>query len=843
MKLRRLSLLAGMAVLIAVLVSGFFTTGLSGSMAGTKAVAKATATPPPFPDAYKMNPTDKSAPVAGVVTTGPNGISHPCSSLMVTNPPFSGLSPIAIAYPRTTCTGIVNMGDVATWQNNGHDYVGLSGFGGRMYFIYNVDDPYNPVLLKEETFPSGGTASLSIFDWKQNGNQYMSVSMRGTGTGCGWFAYNVNDPANPVQVASVRNSPDWCTVHEHFVSLDANGNADYAWFTMSGESGSEGKIIAMDIRDLSNIHEVNRWDRDGDTGYFIHDSNVVRGKLYAAHWDGGMNIFDKAAFVSGATPVPLNSVGSIQPSGFRIHHVVPTTDDKYVLIQDEFINSPTLGKIKMYDIQNIASPQFVTEITGGDAIANSQQAHNMIIKPLSPGVDLLFNAWYKAGIRGFKIDTTQSTPTITQVFRQQLAADQSAGFGNVWGVDYLPCTLRGLQRTCMYAGDMRFGLIVNAVNTDTFQPDPSLDPYAPDAPVITSPANGQVIDVCSINITGTASDYWSGPNRVEVSTDNGGTWHLATGTTSWTYNWTNPSPGAHSLLARAYDVADNVMTSTVSINVTVSASCPLTTPTALPTSTFTPVVPTFTPTSTSTSVPTHTSTSTATATATNTIEPSATGTSAVPSVTPTACTIEFADVLPGSTFYEPIHCIACRGIMSGYPCGGEGEPCNSNEDPYFRPGANITRGQIAKVVALSAGYNDEITEQTFQDVAPGSTFFTWIGQLELHDVISGYACGGTGEPCVAPGNMPYFRPNATATRGQLTKVIVISSGLPIDITGGPHFTDVAVGSTFYDYIETLFNAGAINGYPDNTFRPNNQVTRAQAAKIIANVFFPGCVTP
>ncbi|MEO5952322.1 MAG: Ig-like domain-containing protein [Chloroflexia bacterium] len=593
MKLRRLYMLAGMAALIAVLVSGFFTTGIGGSMSGTKVQAKATATPPPFPDAYKLDNSDPSAPAAGVVSTGPLGLDHPCSSLMVANPPFVGLSPIAIAYPRTTCTSTINMGDVATWQNNGHDYVGLSGFGGRMYFIYNVDDPYNPLLLKEQTFPTGGTASLSIADWKQNGNQYMSVSMRGTGTGCGWFAYNVNDPTNPVLVAEARNAPDWCTVHEHFVSLDANGNADYAWFTMSGESGSEGKIIAMDIRNLPTVTEVNRWDRDGDTGYFIHDSNVVRGKLYAAHWDGGMNIFDKAAFVSGATPVPLNAVGSIQPSGFRIHHVVPTSDDKYVLIQDEFINSPSLGKIKMYDIQNIASPQFVTEIVGGDAIANSQQAHNMIIKPLSPGIDLLFNAWYKAGIRGYKIDTTQATPTITQVFRHQLALDQSSGFGNVWGVDYLPCTLRGLQRTCMYAGDMRFGLIVNAVNTDTFMPDPSLDPYAPAAPVITSPVEGQNITTCAISITGTATDYWSGLNRVEVSTDNGGTWSLATGTTNWTYQWNNPSSGAHVLKARAYDMADN-MTISALINVTVSATCPLTTPTALPTNTMT-AVPTFTP--------------------------------------------------------------------------------------------------------------------------------------------------------------------------------------------------------------------------------------------------------
>lgn len=870
-------LAAIVAVLIGLASSGVMTSGVLGTLAGPKPLA--TSTPPPFPDAYKMNRGEPAANVPGVVSTSPNGFSHPCMSQMVPDPPFAGLSPIAIAYPRATCTSQVNMGDIATWQYGGHDYVGLSGFGGRMYFIYNVDDPYNPVLQKEESFPTGGTASLSIFDWKQNGNQYMSVTMRGSGTGCGWFAYNVNNPTAPVQVASVRNSPDWCTVHEHFVSLDANGNADYAWFTMSGESGSEGKIIAMDIRDLSNIHEVNRWDRDGDSGYFIHDSNVVRGRLYAAHWDGGMYMFDEAAFVSGVPPVPLNPLGSIQPSGFRIHHVVPTSDDKYVLVQDEFINSPSLGKIKMYDIQNVANPQFVTEIIGGDSIANNQQAHNMIIKPLGPGIDLLLDAWYKAGTRGNLIDTNQNPPTITQKFRHQLNLNQTPAFGNVWGVDWLPCTLRGLQRTCIYSGDMTFGLVVDAVNTDTFTPDPTLDPYNPEVPVITSPAPGPLPNTCSITISGTAHDYWSGLQRVEVSTDGGGSWHTATGTTSWSYDWSITGSGSRTIKARAFDMANNVANS-LDLIVDITASCPLTTPTPmpswtpLPTNTNTVVVNTPTRTSTSvpnTPIPTNTTaapTNTATppspvieptdtpvpatntpespvptatdtaeppaATATDTPEPpapTATDTTEppAPTATATACTITFTDVSNRDWFYPYVYCLYCHGVIGGYP------------DNTFRPSNSITRGQIAKIIAISAGFDDTVSGQSFEDVAPTSTFYTWVEQLYMHDAISGYDCGGTGEPC-GTASLPYFRPNNTATRGQMAKVIVIAADMPSNTTGGPHFSDVGSGSTFYDYVETMFNAGAITGYSDGTFHPSSNVTRAQASKMAALVFFPECAT-
>ncbi len=868
MKFRRLYVLAGIAVLIVLLMSGVASSGLGGMMTGSQANFDTDSSghllnPPPFPDAYKLHQGPPSASVPGVITTDTDGLSHPCSGL-IPEPPFAGLSPIAIAYPYTNCAPYWMMGDVATWQYQGHDYVGLSGFEYRMFFIYNVDDPYNPVLLHDEGFPSSGTASLSIFDWKQNGNQYLSVTMRGSGTGCGFFVYNVNDPYNP-QFVTRKSGADWCTVHEHFVSLDENGNADYAWLTMSGESGSGTKIVALDIHNLANIFEVNRYQRP--SAGFAHDSNVVRGRVYVADWDGGLQIFDENAFVSGATPTPLNPLDSIRPSSFLIHHAVPTTDDRYVFVQDEFINNPSLGKVKMYDISNISSPQFVADIVGGDSVAASNRAHNMVIKPLGPGLDLLLDAWYRAGIRGNLINTIENPPTITQVFRQQLNSDTSGSWDDVWGVDWLPCNLRGLQRTCLYAGDMKFGLVVNAVNTDTFQPDPSLDPYNPDVPVITSPANGQEIDGCAITITGTAHDYWSGLQRVEVSVDNGSTWHTAGGTDNWSYEWNIMSSGPVTIKARAFDMADN-MANAVDINVTVTASCPLTTPTVAPTYTMLPTgtntaianTPTHTSTSTPTSTPVPTSTptevatDTPTSTPTNTVAaPTGTATAVEATETPvieptgtaielptdtavttatataTSCTMSFSDVTETDWYYAFVHCLYCHGIIGGY------------SDGTFRPNNEITRGQIAKIVAMAAGFDDVVSEQSFEDVSPASTFYPWIGQLYMHGVISGYACGGPGEPCGA-ASMPYFRPGGQATRGQMAKIVVMAAVLPVNTGGGPHFSDVAEGSTFYDYVETMYNAGAINGYPDGTFHPSSNVTRAQAAKMVVLVFFPDCVT-
>ena len=129
----------------------------------------------------------------------------------------------------------------------------------------------------------------------------------------------------------------------------------------------------------------------------------------------------------------------------------------------------------------------------------------------------------------------------------------------------------------------------------------------------------------------------------------------------------------------------------------------------------------------------------------------------------------FEDVTVGSTFYMYIERMAARGVLGGYACGGPNEPCGSQSKPYFRPGANATRGQISKVVSNAAGLTDPPVGQTFEDVPPTHTFYEWIQRLAQHDMMSGYSCGGPGESCVT--GKPYFRPATNATRGQTSKIV------------------------------------------------------------------------
>jgi len=224
--------------------------------------------------------------------------------------------------------------------------------------------------------------------------------------------------------------------------------------------------------------------------------------------------------------------------------------------------------------------------------------------------------------------------------------------------------------------------------------------------------------------------------------------------------------------------------------------CPSPTPTAT-------VTPTQTPTSTHlTYTPTPIFTST---TPPPTYTPTTVSTYAA---TPTPCLISFADVHPSDYFYDAVRYLYCEGAITGYA------------DGTFRPYNNTTRGQLCKIVVLAEGWPiDTSGGPHFSDVNPGSAFYRFIETAYNRSIVSGYLDGT-------------FRWANNVTRGQLCKIIVLTEGWQIDISGGPHFTDVSLSDAFYPYIETAFHRSVVSGYSDGTFRPGNDATRGQIAKIV-----------
>jgi hypothetical protein len=118
----------------------------------------------------------------------------------------------------------------------------------------------------------------------------------------------------------------------------------------------------------------------------------------------------------------------------------------------------------------------------------------------------------------------------------------------------------------------------------------------------------------------------------------------------------------------------------------------------------------------------------------------------------------FSDVQPGSPFYCFVETAYTHGIISGYA------------DGTFRPGSNVTRSQLCKIIVLAeewAPYTPPAP--TFQDVSANSPFYGYIETAYNHAIISGYGCG--------PGCL-VFRPGNHAIRGQICKIVYLAITSP-----------------------------------------------------------------
>lgn len=166
--------------------------------------------------------------------------------------------------------------------------------------------------------------------------------------------------------------------------------------------------------------------------------------------------------------------------------------------------------------------------------------------------------------------------------------------------------------------------------------------------------------------------------------------------------------------------------------------------------------------------------------------------------------------------------------VQGYPNG------------TVKPAGNITRAETAAILfrlmddASRRTYYS--TKSGFRDVASGSWYNTYVATLNNAGVITDSSNG-------------YFRPNEAITRAELAAMLAKFS----ETTGAAnYFNDVSAKYWAANAIAICAKLGWITGYPDGTFRPDKNVTRAELMAMInratgrapksADAFLPGMKT-
>lgn len=107
----------------------------------------------------------------------------------------------------------------------------------------------------------------------------------------------------------------------------------------------------------------------------------------------------------------------------------------------------------------------------------------------------------------------------------------------------------------------------------------------------------------------------------------------------------------------------------------------------------------------------------------------------------------------------------------------------------------------------------------FKDIQNVGDHYTAIDELYNLGIIEGRS-------------LTTFAPYEAATRAELALFIANALNLDTKNVADPGFIDVPKNSKYYGAIAALYNEGIISGYSDKTFKPNNNVTRSQVAKML-----------
>jgi len=103
----------------------------------------------------------------------------------------------------------------------------------------------------------------------------------------------------------------------------------------------------------------------------------------------------------------------------------------------------------------------------------------------------------------------------------------------------------------------------------------STDTIAPSSSITSLSSGATVFSDTPMTVTGTASDLGGGVvGGVEVSVDNGATWHPADGRENWSYSWTPGAQGSTTVMSRAVDDSGNIGAASTGIPVTIGPPAP-----------------------------------------------------------------------------------------------------------------------------------------------------------------------------------------------------------------------------------------------------------------------------
>ncbi len=169
------------------------------------------------------------------------------------------------------------------------------------------------------------------------------------------------------------------------------------------------------------------------------------------------------------------------------------------------------------------------------------------------------------------------------------------------------------------------------------------------------------------------------------------------------------------------------------------------------------------------------------------------------------------DLSESHRFYEEISYLMNRGFVTDYP------------DGTVRPDTEVTRAEAAIMIGRVKDFDGTQRDTRFSDVSSNQQASGYIATAAKAGLISGYPDGT-------------YRPYESITRGDMA--IILSRLFITPFSVGISFSDVSSNMEAYEPIRRMLAANIAIGYPDNTFHPIEDVTRAQFSAFLARGLEP-----
>ena len=152
-------------------------------------------------------------------------------------------------------------------------------------------------------------------------------------------------------------------------------------------------------------------------------------------------------------------------------------------------------------------------------------------------------------------------------------------------------------------------------------------------------------------------------------------------------------------------------------------------------------------------------------------------------------------------------------FMQGYP---EGD---------FRPENNMTRAEavvmFSRLLSESMNIVADYRNSYYPDVPPAEWYANQVGYMQRLGVLADYSRDGR------------FRPDEPVTRAEFATLAAHFDNLELANTN--NFSDVPADHEAVKYINSAAAKGWITGYPDGTFKPEDNITRAEVVTLVGRM--------